>query len=286
MCATEVGANRRVAQSHHHRGHEAGTTSLHRYLGVHPDFHMSALKETDFFIEQRNWARGLRWYESHFASDAPVRGEASPSYTAYPRLRGVPERMAQVVPDAKLIYIVRDPIERIQSEYEHRRFRGERRPLEECLASLSSSPYAARSRYWMQLERYLRFFPSERILVVDQNDLLVRRSQQMREILGFSGVDPDFTSHAYATLHTRRFGAMRQTEGGRRAWMSAERGLGPTLVDRAHGLAVRAREAMLGKPIPRAQASKRLRTDLAAFLHDDVNALREHTGKRFDSWTV
>ena len=90
---------------------KCGTTSLHEYLDRHPEIAMAREKELDFFVEQKNWSRGVDWYERQFAA-APVRGESSPSYTAYPRYRGVPERIRRIVPDAKLVYLVRDPVER------------------------------------------------------------------------------------------------------------------------------------------------------------------------------
>src|ERR671923_1441551 len=143
---------------------KCGTTSLHEYLDAHPEVAMSREKELDFFVEEKSWGRGVEWYERQFA-DAPVRGESSPSYTAYPRYRGVPERIRTVVPDAKLVYLVRDPIERIVSHFRHRQVV---RPgaLEDAFAD----PYrreglVAPSRYWLQLERYLEHFPPEQILV-------------------------------------------------------------------------------------------------------------------------
>ena len=63
---------------------------------------MSNPKELNFFIEERNFPRGLDWYARHFDATARCRGESSPNYTAYPQHLGVPERMAETVPDAKL----------------------------------------------------------------------------------------------------------------------------------------------------------------------------------------
>jgi Sulfotransferase family len=57
-----------------------GTTTLHRYVGSHPQVFMSRQKELDFFVAEQNWARGRRWYERKFPV-APIRGESSPSFT-------------------------------------------------------------------------------------------------------------------------------------------------------------------------------------------------------------
>ncbi len=113
---------------------KCGTSGLHYYLGLHPEISMSTPKELDFFIAERNYPLGLDWYRSQFDPQAKVRGESSPNYTAYPQHVGVPERMHSIVPEARLLYMVRDPIDRIAAHWVHnfakRRERGrpERRP--------------------------------------------------------------------------------------------------------------------------------------------------------------
>lgn len=84
---------------------KAGTTSMHRYLDAHPDVFMATQKELNFFIEELNWSKGLGWYEERFAEagDATARGEASPGYAGYPVRRGVPERIAATLPDARFV---------------------------------------------------------------------------------------------------------------------------------------------------------------------------------------
>ena len=148
-----------------------GTTSLHRYLDSHPQVFMSRKKELDFFVAERNWRRGRRWYERQFPTDAPIRGESSPAYTAYPLYAGVPARLAALVPAAKLLYIVRDPVERAISALHLARALGhDHRPEAEALSDLEASPYVARSRYAAQLEQYIAQFPDEAIAVVDSGE--------------------------------------------------------------------------------------------------------------------
>lgn len=157
---------------------KSGTTSLHRYLDQHPQIQMSLRKEPNFFSGADNgipYTFGrigdLEEYEKLFDPSAAVRGESSPSYADYPRRQGVPERIKELVPEAKLIYLVRDPIERTVSHYHHRVANGgERRPLREALSDLSDpySPCICPSRYASQLDLYLRYFSQDRILVIDQ----------------------------------------------------------------------------------------------------------------------
>ena len=89
---------------------KCGTSALYYYLHHHPEVQMSRVKELRFFNGEK-WNQGLGWYESNWdGSSAPVRGEASPGYTTYPEPSDTATRMHDVIPDAKLIYLVRDPI--------------------------------------------------------------------------------------------------------------------------------------------------------------------------------
>ena len=139
---------------------KCGTTSLHGYLSLHPQVSMAKRKELDFFVRPEdsivaigNWHRGLDWYRAQFQGSSPVLGEASPNYTGFPHFRGVPERAARVLPEAKLICMVRDPIERIVSHYMHRRAAGvETRPLEQTLGDIETEAgaiFVYRSMYFM-----------------------------------------------------------------------------------------------------------------------------------------
>ena len=100
-------------------GLKCGTTSIHHYLGLHPEIQMSKPKELNFFVAELNWDLGLDWYASRFDDRFPVRGESSPHYTNLPRFTGVAERIREHCPDARLIYMVRDPIKRILSHWVH-----------------------------------------------------------------------------------------------------------------------------------------------------------------------
>ena len=92
---------------------KGGTTSLHHYLGAHPDVFMSRRKELGLF-DREDWRDRVEWYERQFP-DRPrgYAGESSPAYSMHPTVAGVPERIHELLPDARLIYLVRDPVERL-----------------------------------------------------------------------------------------------------------------------------------------------------------------------------
>jgi hypothetical protein len=178
-------------------GLKCGTTSIHHYLGLHPEIQMSKPKELNFFAQELNWDLGLDWYASRFDSRFKVRGESSPHYTNLPRFEGVPERIHEHCPDAKLIYMVRDPIKRILSHWVHATGAGyETRELVPTLSEPDSS-YVQRSMYWMQLQPYLERFDRAQIEIITQEELQGEREETMRKAFRFAGVDESFTSEQF-----------------------------------------------------------------------------------------
>lgn len=132
---------------------KAGTVSLRHYLDEHPDVFVArggTFSEPNFFVAEDNWSRGRGWYESLFdgAGQAAAVGECSPSYTWAHVYAGIPERMAQVIPAARLVYVVRDPIARMQSMYLHQVSAGRER--RRAAVALLDDRYLGPSRYGFQ----------------------------------------------------------------------------------------------------------------------------------------
>jgi hypothetical protein len=175
---------------------KCGTTALHGLLDQHPDIAMAAAKELNFFFGPATdpghgtvstWHRGSEWYASQFDGQARVRGEASPGYTS-PDHPEAADRMASVVPDARLIYLVRDPIDRAVSQYRHHQADGtEHRPIAEALLD-PGSQYIARGRYYERLAPFIRFFPTEQILILAQEELLSGPERSLERVYRFVGV--------------------------------------------------------------------------------------------------
>lgn len=197
---------------------KCGTTALHRYLDEHPDIVMSEPKELNFFFgpdaadhphgdagteptwHTGTWHLGVDWYARQFDAEAPVRGEASPGYTS-PDHPEVAARLARVVPAARLVYLIRDPVERALSQYHHHHRDGaEARPPERALFD-PDSQYIARSRYYERLVPFLELVPPERIAVVDHEDLLHHRRATLTRLYACLGVDESF----WSPQHERRW---------------------------------------------------------------------------------
>lgn len=172
---------------------KAGTTSLYHYLKEHPQVFMAPVKELDFFAPLGNWDRGLAWYRAKFAgSESSVAvGEASTAYSKYPLVDGVPDRIAQLLPDCRFVYVVRNPIDRIRSHFQHRVSIGAERAV--FSEAIERDPrYVSCSRYALQIERYLEYFRRNQILLITAEDLLHSRAPTMREVYAFLGVNDGF----------------------------------------------------------------------------------------------
>lgn len=265
---------------------KAGTTSLHRYLSAHPQVWVPSSKRLEFFSTDR-WERGVGWYEDQFARGSAhrVRGEISTSYTRHPLVAGVPQRMREVVPDVRLVYLVRDPIERIASHYRSAYLEGwERRSIDEAVLA-DAERFLDPSRYAFQIEQYLAHYPREQLLVVTAEDLRSERRGTLVEILRFIGADPTYEPpNLDATYH--RADQIR-SEGA--ALRALRRSSGFQAVRSAVHPAVRERLWRLATRRPRVAAPS---VDLSPGAYDEVMrrlrpdlvALRGIVGQQFHCW--
>ena len=163
---------------------KTGTSSVHRYLCQHPAVFPSKSKELDFFTT--HYRRGLGWYMQNFRGD--VSGEASPNYMKLHLWPKTAARIREHVPNARLLCVLRNPIDRTLSHYLHNVWRGrESRPF--SVAVRPDSNFVMTSRYSWQLDHYLNHFPSEQLLLVTTEELDRSPDRTMSRILQFVGVD-------------------------------------------------------------------------------------------------
>ncbi len=286
-CAS-VSARKKAASSHFIiiGAMKCGTTSLYRYLGEHPEIGLSREKETDFFLAERNFAKGTSWYFSQFSAGSTVCGEASPNYTKYSEFPGVPERIFKTAPDAKLIYIVRDPIDRFLSQYLHHLTTGEVRIApKEILKSEAGLHYLACSRYYQQMVQYLQFYPSDRVFVASFNELGAAPDALLRRLFAFLGVDSGVKINGLGQIHNQR----KELEGFPSWYFQARRS--PLLRSMKQRLPSKLQSGLKEqlRRWPQRQLpaiGKELREALRDLLHDDVARFRKVTGIPFDDWSL
>jgi len=181
---------------------KAGTHYLRKLLKAHTNIFMCEPDEPSYFVDPRHlrriypemWQRGFWRSEERYlelfrpAGDAPLLGEASTSYTKLPLAPGVAERIAAFNPDARFIYLLRDPVERAISHYWHMvQHHTERRPIADAFKS--DAQFVAFSHYAMQLRPYLERFGRDRIAVVIHERLIADPAGVMRGVYEWLDVD-------------------------------------------------------------------------------------------------
>ncbi|MGA9595168.1 MAG: sulfotransferase [Acidimicrobiia bacterium] len=185
-------------------GIRCGTTSLIRYLGEHPEVAIASTKEPHFF--DWNFGRGDNWYRSFFplrvAGRHLVVGESSPAYLMDTR---APARSAASMPEARLLLLVRDPVERAHSHYRYRYERGhepaatfeealalEEERLKQAVASGRGqsllSGYFHHGLYETGLSRWLEHFDRSQIMTIASEDFYADTSGVFARILRFLGL--------------------------------------------------------------------------------------------------
>lgn len=176
----------------------SGTTSLYRYLDGHPGVFMAATKELHFF--DRLFDRGLDWYREQFVGAKPyqVAGEATPRYMSD---ANAVERLLTTLPEARLVAILRNPVDRAYSHYWMERARGrEHLSFEQAIAAelARNDPdvlpaYLGQGRYLRQLQRITERVPEDQLLVLLFDDLCGDPTVTFAELCRFLGVDDHVT---------------------------------------------------------------------------------------------
>lgn len=174
---------------------KGGTTSLARYLEQHPDVSIAAEKEVHFFDD--NFDRGLDWYRSRFAgAGARAIGEASPTYLMR---RDAHPRIASVIPNARLIAVLRNPIDRAYSDYWFQRSLGfENRSFADAVRAEIADPadvpffHLGAGLYDRQIEDLGVHLPPENLLVLLFDDLTADAAGTFAAVCRFIGVDDTF----------------------------------------------------------------------------------------------
>ncbi len=263
---------------------KCATTSLHYYLSLHPDIQMSSSKEVSFFLTEENYAKGIDWYASHFCEPALVHGEATPGYAYFPFFSGVAERMAQTIPKAKLIYVVRDPIDRLLSHYVHEVAAGsESRSFQAAMADWDRNPYLLVSRYSFQLEPFIERYPLEQIKVLCMEDLKTKRAETLKTVFGYLGVDRTFGSSRFRLrFHQTRF--KRRGEEQRREKQVGLQPLIQKLPFELRGLIEKTLARPFSGAIEMPKLDDGLRERLRVYFRPDMEALRRLTGEDFSSF--
>jgi len=244
---------------------KCGTTSLYRYLNLHPQVCMTRHKEPDFFIKEgASYRKGLSWYKSNFNKKNVIIGEASPNYSKCHVFPNVPECMHEVIPDAKLIYIIRDPVKRAVSHYFHQYIaRKENRDINIAFQELANNHYVKTSQYGYQLEQFLPYYSLNNILILTLEELFQDRLNTLKKVFKFLEIDSDFLHSHFSNIYHKSSEKRRRTHIGEKLRLLPAGGflckvLSPIATEK------------VDKPGLNIQTEKRLR----AFFHEDMTKFR------------
>ena len=212
-----------------------GTSSLYRYLGLHPNISPSLRKETEYFTAR--FSEGEAWYRAHFPLAllhrlAAVLGkrrlsfEATPDYLVDPR---APARCHALVPDARIVVMLREPAERALSQFHHnvrlghetetfeRAIELEESRISADLAEMVDDPttsatkfrrfsYLTRGEYAEQLQRWFDLYPRDRFLIVESEEFFSDPDRVLGKVLDFVGARPwsprEFRNYSYLDRDT------------------------------------------------------------------------------------
>lgn len=170
---------------------KAGTTTLFELLAQHPALcrtwaetpGMSFTKEINYFRRLYRKGDTPLHYDWRFPFD-PAKHvwtlEASPNYSKWPINKGIPRRIASLGGETKLAYILREPIDRIESHLAHMLRRGKIRHVRHCICT---------SRYAMQLDKFTPFFSRDDILLLDFEQLRRNPAAILAQVCDFLGID-------------------------------------------------------------------------------------------------
>ncbi len=183
---------------------KSGTSSLYHILVQHPEVSLSKIKETHFFFKEEFYAKGIEYYKGFFPNNEgkSAIGEIDPDYMFWDY---VPQRIREYLgEDIKLIFLLRNPVDRAYSQYLMNKRRGfETEPFEKAVLLEEDRKkidwlhkkrysYIERGLYSVQIKRFLKIFPEGNLFfIVFETEFLEKREETIKELLRFLGVSPD-----------------------------------------------------------------------------------------------
>ena len=167
---------------------KCGTTTLAAQLAAHPGVCFCKEKEPGFFNSHMDWEDNLEKYHKLYTpTDSQICGEASTMYTFFPEVLDVHERLYCYNPNLKLIYIMRDPVERAISLYAHNVVRNIEKNTPEK-AIFDDPVYINRSRYGMQIRPYVDLFGRENVLLLIFEEYIIDQAQTLAQVANFLSI--------------------------------------------------------------------------------------------------
>lgn len=205
---------------------KGGTTALYAYLTAHPQVCMSKVKEVNFF--NMNFEKGLEWYETFFQCTdlQPAVGEASPQYIQDSK---APKKIKETLAEVKLIFCLRNPVDRAYSNYIFNISRGLQKPGESLRESIQTDAghekYIVKGLYSRHLTNYLTHHKKENIHIILSEDLKNRTKAILQKTYEFLGVDLEFKNQSFESYNVSAYPKNRWVRHIFALWFPIKNGL-------------------------------------------------------------
>lgn len=264
---------------------KCATSTVSAYLEDHPEVFVVPGAEPRFFCDDESWARGPEWYARFFEGyqGQKLAGEGSNAYADRDLNPRTAERIASFNPDMKLVYMVRDPVQRAVSNWVQNRVDSGDDVPATFAEAIEEDPgrFVNQSRYWRQYEAYRAHFPASQIFIGFVEDMKKDQQAFFDSLCDFLGVEK---GHAPARPHVNPSSAKRVPS----PLYTAVRSL--PLFDRLKALipaAVRDRVksgVLSVSPAEATELSPETRARIEGLVRDDARQLLAHCGKPADFW--
>lgn len=219
-------------------------------------------------------------YLALWPRSARIMGESSTSYSKFQLAPHAPELISAVSPRARFVYLVRDPVDRIESHFNHNlACSHESQSVHEAFAGdLANNNYILTSSYFRQISRFVERFGRDNVMVIDSNDLRTKRQPTMDAVFQFLGVNPIVIANLEREHHkTADLGLDRRFVGYFRSY--------PKVMKTIKGTIPRSILALLGKKKRSLiMFDPELRARLYAHLRSDIEALEQLTNRQWPGW--
>ena len=267
---------------------KAATTWLYQRLNEHPEVYVPSLKEVNYF--SRRYDQGEQWYLSFFedVKDEKAIGELSPSYFTSVE---APDRIYALNPEMRLIFMLRNPIQRAYSHYcMELRYNTVSEDIDREFDP--ESIIVQESLYYQQISKYLKIFPQENLKFIIYEDIQTNPKQVLTDLYGFLGVDTDFEDpdlyrQSYAKQPRQRFEKLYTFLVAIYRWLNNNNELGRRVLsilkdkgfnDQFHHL------NSTDKAYPQLSATKK--QELIEFYQEDIKQLSQFLNRDLTHWLL
>ena len=274
---------------------KCGTTSLFNYLSEHPQIAPCKSKEPNFFTHEKSWRKGIKYYRSLWDYDPSLHTtaiEASINYSKVPRLANAAERICEMAATEKvsfkLIYVIRNPVERIISHCTHDL--EERWSIRYNHPIIHGIPYPAInvSKYAMQLDEYYQRFSPDNILLLQADDLRASPQRVLKQVCSFLEIDDSFVFSNLSKQHNPSKGKIVTN----RAWPTVNKYVASPLIQyfpqslRSPAMQTAKSWFRTGKVQQKFEMSEAQYHFVLKELHDDLQRLRTEYGVDISKWNL